>query len=79
MNQKKGEMLCKNFFLCVKSFFLSFPTLPNDNLLRAFRGAPTNRTPLWVHRQAGRHMTDYKAVRQHVTNFVLAQWRIKQI
>jgi uroporphyrinogen decarboxylase len=37
---------------------------PDFPLLRAARGAPTPYTPIWLMRQAGRYMPEYRAMRQ---------------
>ena len=37
--------------------------LQNDLLLRALRREPTERTPVWIMRQAGRYLPQYRAVR----------------
>src|SRR6478672_116441 len=37
---------------------------PNSLLLRACKGLPVDRTPIWLMRQAGRYMSEYRAVRK---------------
>ncbi len=40
--------------------------LKNDTFLRACRKEPTDFTPVWIMRQAGRYMKEYRAIRKRV-------------
>lgn len=44
--------------------------LQNDLLLRAARGEATPRPPVWLMRQAGRILAEYRAVRQEAGSFI---------
>ena len=37
---------------------------PNSLLIRAAKTLPTERTPVWFMRQAGRYMPEYRAIRK---------------
>jgi uroporphyrinogen decarboxylase len=46
----------------------------NDTLLRALRREPTRHTPVWLMRQAGRYLPEYRATRERAGSFLaLAQ------
>lgn len=52
---------------------LSFPPLKNDLLLRAIRGEKTEVVPVWVMRQAGRYLPEFREVRSHHDFFTICQ------
>jgi len=47
-------------------------TLKNDSFLRACLRQPTTHTPLWLMRQAGRYLPEYKATRVKAGNSFMA-------
>jgi uroporphyrinogen decarboxylase len=44
--------------------------LQNDNFLRALRRQPTDHTPIWLMRQAGRYLPEYCATRARAGSFM---------
>ncbi len=38
---------------------------PQSSFVRACKGLPTPHTPIWLMRQAGRYMAEYRAIRKH--------------
>jgi uroporphyrinogen decarboxylase len=49
---------------------MTFPPLQNDTFLRACLGQATDYTPIWLMRQAGRYLPEYRATRDKAGSFM---------
>lgn len=50
-----------------------FPALKNDSILKAARGEPVERVPMWIMRQAGRYLPEFHEVRAKHDFFSVCQ------
>ena len=50
-----------------------FPTLKNDLVLRAAQGQPLEKTPVWIMRQAGRFLPEFRKVREEHDFFTVCR------
>lgn len=51
----------------------NFPALKNDRILRAARGEPVDKLPIWIMRQAGRYLPEFQEFRKHHSFFEICQ------
>ncbi|KAJ9601756.1 hypothetical protein L9F63_000048 [Diploptera punctata] len=52
---------------------MKFPVLKNDRLLRAARGEEVDRIPIWIMRQAGRYLPEFRELRSKHDFFSICQ------
>jgi uroporphyrinogen decarboxylase len=63
----KIRKLANNIILFIIKANLEVKMSFNDLILRTINGEKTERTPIWLMRQAGRYMPEYREVRSKVT------------
>ena len=49
---------------------MSFAPLQNDRLIKALLRQPTDTTPVWIMRQAGRYLPEYRETRKQAGSFL---------
>ncbi len=49
---------------------MSLPALKNDRLIKTLLRQPTDTTPVWIMRQAGRYLPEYRATRKQAGSFL---------
>ena len=49
---------------------MSYPPLKNDRLIKALLRQPTDTTPVWIMRQAGRYLPEYREIRKQAGSFL---------
>lgn len=54
----------------IGSNYFMISTLKNDRLIKALLRQPVDRTPIWIMRQAGRYLPEYRATRAKAGNFL---------
>ncbi|XP_069703324.1 uroporphyrinogen decarboxylase [Periplaneta americana] len=52
---------------------MKFPVLKNDRLLRAARGEDVDKVPIWIMRQAGRYLPEFRELRSKYDFFTICQ------
>ena len=50
-----------------------FPPMKNDLILRAARGESVDRVPIWIMRQAGRYLPEFREIRTQHSFFDLCR------
>lgn len=51
----------------------NFPALKNDRFLKAARGEPVDKVPVWIMRQAGRYLPEFRELRTKHDFFTICQ------
>jgi uroporphyrinogen decarboxylase len=65
-----GDAIIAAFPLYLLPAMPQFAPLKNDTFLRALLRQPTDYTPVWLMRQAGRYLPEYRATRQKAGSFM---------
>ena len=65
-----GDAIIALYFSFRLSTMPQFAPLQNDTFLRALLRQPTDYTPVWLMRQAGRYLPEYRATRERAGSFL---------
>lgn len=52
---------------------MDFPPLKNDRILRAIKGEEVDQVPVWIMRQAGRYLPEFKEIRAKYDFFTICR------
>lgn len=70
---RKLKLVSKFILYSLKQQQHEFPALKNDLIIRAAKGESVDRVPIWIMRQAGRYLPEFREMRTKHSFFDLVQ------